>query len=47
MIIAVLLIIIISLISYFWASGIERMNTDYPDYKGDDFLDWDNLKDKS
>jgi hypothetical protein len=46
MITAVILIIIISFISYVWASGIEKMHRDFPDYKGDDFLDWDDIKDK-
>lgn len=27
-------------IAYFWAKGIDNMNEEHPDYKGDDFLNW-------
>jgi len=30
--------------SFKWAKSIDEMNENYPDYKGDDFLDWDNKK---
>lgn len=40
--------IVVILISYFWASGIDYMHKNYPDYKGngtglnfDDDIDWD------
>jgi len=39
-------VIIVFIISYAWASGIHKMYRDFPDYKGDDFLDWDDIKDK-
>lgn len=25
-------------IAYFWGKGIDKMNEEHPDYKGDDFL---------
>jgi len=34
--------VIVVIISYLWARGIDKMNKEHPDYKGDDFL---NLKD--
>lgn len=32
------------LISWSWATGIEKMNKNYPKYKGEDFLNWDEMK---
>jgi hypothetical protein len=29
-----------AIISYFWVRGIDHMNKHYPDYKGEDFLNW-------
>ena len=29
------------LLSWAWANGIHNMNEKHPDYKGDDFLNWD------
>lgn len=28
-----------------WASGIDKMKRDYPDYKGEEFLNWDRKHD--
>ena len=36
--------IFISLISWAWASGIDEMKEKHPDYKGEDFLNWDKMK---
>lgn len=38
----VIVIVICSLIpiSFLWAKGIENMKDKYPDYKGNDFIDW-------
>ena len=33
------------LISYFWVSGLDHMIKNHPDYKADDFLNWDNDED--
>jgi len=32
---------IVAIISYLWVRGIDNMNRNYPDYKGEDFLNWD------
>lgn len=37
-------LIIVSVISYFWVSGIDYMQKNHPDYKGEDFLNWDDNK---
>ena len=29
------------IISWAWATGIDNMKENHPDYKGEDFLDWD------
>ena len=34
----------IVLISWLWVRGISNMKEKYPDYKGEDFLDWDDDK---
>ena len=31
-------VIIVSLV---WVNAIDKMNNEHPDYKGEDFLDWD------
>ena len=43
---AVLLIIFIFvvLISWGWVNGIENMRKNHPNYKGEDFLNWDEDK---
>lgn len=33
------------LISYFWVRGIDFMKENHPDYKGEDFLNW-NINDE-
>jgi hypothetical protein len=33
--------ILAGIISIFWVRGIDYMKTNYPDYKGEDFLNWD------
>jgi hypothetical protein len=33
--------IVTSIISYLWVRGIDNMKKNHPDYKGDDFLNWD------
>lgn len=32
---------IAALISWFWVKGIDNMKNNHPDYKGQDFLDWE------
>ncbi len=38
-------IIIVAPISYFWVKGIDYMQKNHPDYKGEDFLNWGDEKD--
>ncbi len=33
--------LIVATISYLWVSAIDNMRRNYPDYKGEDFLNWD------
>lgn len=41
--IAILIIlIIVTPISILWVRGIDYMNKNHPDYKGEDFLNWGN-----
>ena len=30
------------IISWLWVRGIDNMKKNHPDYKGEDFLNWDN-----
>jgi len=34
-------------VSAVWVYAIDKMSREHPDYKGEDFLDWDNNKDDS
>ena len=36
-----LMFVVVAIISYFWVIGIDYMKENHPDYKGDDFLNWD------
>ena len=43
--IALIIIFIISfIITIFWVRGIDNMKNKHPNYKGEDFLDWDDNK---
>ena len=35
-------LIVSAVIAIFWVRGIDYMKKNYPDYKGDDFLNWGN-----
>lgn len=37
---------ILSVVSFFWVRGISNMKKNHPDYKGEDFLNWDNKEKK-
>ena len=44
-----IMFIVIALVSWSWVEGIDYMQKNHPDYKGDDFLNWgaeDNEDDK-
>ena len=34
----------VALISWLWVRGIDYMEENHPDYKGEDFLNWDDNK---
>ena len=36
--------IVIGIIAWRWVEGIDYMQKNHPDYKGDDFLNWDDNK---
>ena len=33
--------IMAAIVSFFWVKGIDNMKENYPDYKGEDFLNYD------
>lgn len=37
--------ILAGIVSYFWVRGIDFMKENHPDYKGEDFLNWDKDED--
>jgi len=39
----IITIIIAGIISWLWVGGIDNMKENYPDYKGEDFLNEDKL----
>lgn len=38
------ILIFVLCISIAWVNGIDYMKKNHPDYKGEDFLDWDKMK---
>ena len=39
------IIIVTAIISWRWVVGIDYMHKNHPDYKGEDFLNWDRKDD--
>jgi predicted PurR-regulated permease PerM len=37
-----IMFIVVAIVSWRWVEGIDYMSKNYPDYKGEDFLDWGN-----
>ena len=37
-----IMFVVVGLISWRWVVGIDYMQKNHPDYKGEDFLDWGN-----
>jgi hypothetical protein len=37
----ILIIAIVASLAWLWAGGIHYMKENYPDYKGEDFLNWE------
>lgn len=44
MIVGLIIVVFILLIAVVWVRGIDNMKKNHPDYKGEDFLDWDDNK---
>jgi len=44
-IVFLVMFIVVAIISYLWVQGIDNMHKNHPDYKGDDFLNWDKDED--
>ena len=40
----IITLIVVILISIMWVRGIDNMKNKHPDYKGEDFLNWDDNK---
>jgi hypothetical protein len=40
----IITLIVVIPISILWVRGIDNMKKNHPDYKGGDFLDWDDNK---
>lgn len=36
-----IMIFVIAIISWLWVRGIDYMKENHPDYRGEDFLNWD------
>lgn len=36
-----LMFLVVGFISYLWVRGIDYMKENHPDYKGEDWLNWD------
>lgn len=41
-----LMVAVVAIISYLWVQGIDFMKENHPNYKGEDFLNWDDDEDK-
>jgi hypothetical protein len=39
-----IILLIVAFISWRWVVGIDYMQKNHPDYKADDFLDWENAE---
>jgi hypothetical protein len=45
MVVAIIISLLVAApISYLWVRGIDNMKKNHPDYKGEDFLNWDDNK---
>jgi len=42
LIVAAIVSVVAGVIALLWVEGIDNMHKNHPDYKGGDFLDWDN-----
>ncbi len=37
-----IMFVFVAIISWLWVKGIDNMQKNHPDYKGEDFLNWGN-----
>ena len=37
----IVMFVFVAILSYAWVKGISNMKENHPDYKGEDFLNWD------
>lgn len=42
LVVAILIVAATSLLAWAWIRGIDDMKDNHPDYKGEDFLNWNN-----
>jgi hypothetical protein len=42
-----IIIVVTAFISWRWVVGIDYMHKNHPDYKGEDFLNWNNDKEEN
>jgi hypothetical protein len=40
-----IMVVFVVILSYVWAKGIDNMKENHPDYKGEEFLNWDREND--
>jgi hypothetical protein len=42
MIVAIIIsVAIAAIVAWFWVDGVDKMKQNHPDYKGEDWLNWD------
>ena len=41
----IVMFVFVAIISYAWVKGIDNMKENHPDYKGEEFLNWDREND--
>ena len=39
------MVVFVVILSYVWAKGIDNMKENHPDYKGEEFLNWEREND--
>ena len=44
MVVGLIIVVFSLLIAVVWINGVDNMKKNHPDYKGEDFLDWDDNK---
>ncbi len=44
LIVVAIISVVVGVLVFCWVDGIDYMKENHPDYKGEDFLDWDDNK---